>query len=141
MEKALHFFNVNLVEDIPTQVYSKISEAAVRKCTTTQSFLKNSQKLQECTCTRVSFQPRICNFIEKMTPTYIAFCEFCEIFQEHLYYEQTLQEKICIREPFKEVDTEFNSSSQLHHRYFFSKLCYSNILYLLLFSGKNLEVL
>ena len=35
LEKTVHFFNVDLAEDISTQGYPKISEAAVRTCTTT----------------------------------------------------------------------------------------------------------
>ena len=35
LEKNVHFFNVDLAEDISTQGYPKISEAAVRTCTTT----------------------------------------------------------------------------------------------------------
>ena len=35
LEKNVHFFNVDLAEDISTQGYPKISEAAVCTCTTT----------------------------------------------------------------------------------------------------------
>ena len=35
LEKTVHFFNVDLAEDISTPGYLKISEAAVRTCTTT----------------------------------------------------------------------------------------------------------
>ena len=35
LEKTVYFFNVDLAEDISTQGYPKISEAAVRTCTTT----------------------------------------------------------------------------------------------------------
>ena len=35
LEKNVHFFNVDLAEDISTQGYPKISEAAVSTCTTT----------------------------------------------------------------------------------------------------------
>ena len=40
LQKTVHFFNVHLAEDIFTLGYPKISEEAVRTCTTTQSFLK-----------------------------------------------------------------------------------------------------
>ena len=88
LEKTVYFFNVDLAEDISTQGYPKISEAAVRTCTTTQSFLKIQQNSQECTCTGVSFQPATFNFIGKETSTYIDFCEFCKNFQEHVYYRK-----------------------------------------------------
>ena len=35
LEKTVHFLNVDLAEDISTQGYLKISEAAVRTFTTT----------------------------------------------------------------------------------------------------------
>ena len=35
LEKKVHFFIVDLAEDISTQGHPKISEAAVRTCTTT----------------------------------------------------------------------------------------------------------
>ena len=88
LEKTVHFFNVDLAEDISTPGYLKISEAAGRTCTTTQWFLKIQQISQECTCTRVSFQPATFNFIGKETSTYIDFCEFCKNFQEHVYYRK-----------------------------------------------------
>ena len=46
----------------------------------------------------------------------------------------------CILENYRQkVDIELDSNFQPIHRYFFSKVCYQIILYLLLFSGKNLE--
>ena len=88
LEKTVHFFNVCLGEDISTQGYPKILESAVYTSTTTQLFLKMLQNSQECTCTRVSFQPATFNFIGKETSTYIDFCEFCKNFQEHVYYRK-----------------------------------------------------
>ena len=88
LQKTVHFFNVVFAEDICMQGYPKISEVAVRTCTTTQSFLKIQQNSQKCTCTRVSFQPATFNLIGKETSTYIDFCEFCKIFQEHVYYRK-----------------------------------------------------
>ena len=35
LEKTVHFFNVDFAEDVSTQGYPKISEVAVRTCTTT----------------------------------------------------------------------------------------------------------
>ena len=35
LEKTVHFFNVDLAEDISTYGFPKTSEAAVRTCTTT----------------------------------------------------------------------------------------------------------
>ena len=88
LQKTVHFFNMDFAKYIYIQGYPKISEVAVRTCTTTQSFLKIQQNSQKCTCTRVSFQPAIFNFIRKETSTYIDFCEFCKIFQEHVYYRK-----------------------------------------------------
>ena len=70
---------------ISMQGYPKISEVAVRTCTTTQSFLKIQQNSQKCTYTGVSFQPATFNFIGKETLTYIYFSEFCKIIYEHVY--------------------------------------------------------
>ena len=84
--ETMHFPNAYLAKDIPTNGYPKISEAAVCACSTKQLFLKISQNSQENTCNRISFQPTICNFIEKETPAYTFFCEFDNFFQEHLYY-------------------------------------------------------
>ena len=86
LEKTRHFPNAYLAEDILTKGYPKISEAAVCACSTKQLFLKILQNSQENTCTRIFFQPTICNFIEKETPAYIFFCEFYDFFQERLYY-------------------------------------------------------
>ena len=82
LEKTVHFFNVDLADDIPTQGYPKISETAVCTCL----FLKIQQNSHERTCTVVCFQPATFNVIGKETPAYIAFCEFCEFFQESFYY-------------------------------------------------------
>ena len=89
LQKTVHFLNVDFAEDISMQAYPKISEVAVRTCTTTQSFLKIQQNSQKCTCTGASFQPATFNFIGKETLTYIDFCEFCKKFQEHVYYRKT----------------------------------------------------
>ena len=78
LKKTVPVFNADLVEDTPTKGYPKISEAAVRTCATKQ-FLKRYQNSQECTCTGVFFQPATFSFIEKQTPAYIAFYEFCDI--------------------------------------------------------------
>ena len=43
------FLQVNLAEDIPKQGFRKLSETSVRTFATKKSFLKISQKLQECT--------------------------------------------------------------------------------------------
>ena len=83
MEKTVHFFNADLAEDIPTQRYPKISEAAVCTCTTTQLFLKMQQISQECTCSVVSFQTATFDFIRKEMPAHITFCQFCENFWDH----------------------------------------------------------
>ena len=88
LEKTVHFLNVDFAEYISMQEYPKISEVAVRTCTTTQSFLKIQQNSQKCTYTRVSFQPETFNFIGTETSTYINFCEFCKNFQEHVYYRR-----------------------------------------------------
>ena len=40
LEKTVHFFNVDLAEDISTPGYPKISEAAVCTCTSAWWFLK-----------------------------------------------------------------------------------------------------
>ena len=88
LEKTVHFLNLDFAEYISMQGYPKISEVAVRTCTTTQSFLKIQQNSQKCTCTGVSFQPATFNFIGKETSTYIDFCEFCKKFQEHVYYRK-----------------------------------------------------
>ena len=38
LKKTVHFFNMKLADDILTQGYAKISEAAVHTCITTQLF-------------------------------------------------------------------------------------------------------
>ena len=73
----MHFFNVDLAEgilhrDIPRfqkQQFAMYYYIVV---------LKNLAKITGMHL--VSFQPPTFNFIGKETPTYIAFCEFCEIF-------------------------------------------------------------
>ena len=77
LDKTVHFINVNLPEEIPTQGYPKMSEAAVPTCTTKQ-FFKILQNSQELICNGVFSQPATFNFIEKETPSDIAFCEFYE---------------------------------------------------------------
>ena len=80
VDKIVHFVNVDLAEDIPTQGYPKMSEAAVGTCTTKYPFLKSLQNSKVRPCNGVFFQPATFNFIEKETLAYIAFCEFYEIF-------------------------------------------------------------
>ena len=120
LEKTVHLFNVDLAEDISMQEYPKISEAAVCTCATTQLFLKIQQNSQECTCARVSLQPATFKFMGKEMPAYIAFCEFCEIFQEHLlwktscelalkqkFYEKWGTDILIIIKRYREVDNSF----------------------------------
>ena len=91
LEKNVHFFNVDFAEDIPMQGYPKISDVAVRTCTTIKSFLKTQQNSQKRTCTRVPFQPATFNFIGKETSTYIDFCQFCKVFKNTFITENLLQ--------------------------------------------------
>ena len=49
-------------------------------CSTKESFLKNIQNLQECSCTGVRFQPSTCNFIEKRRRHVYFSLKICEIF-------------------------------------------------------------
>ena len=67
-----------------------MSQAAVRTCTATESFLKNLQNSQERTSTKASFQPATFDLIGKETPAYIAFFEFCEIFLGTLSWLKTI---------------------------------------------------
>ena len=90
LEKTVYFFNVDLAEDISTQGYPKISEAAVRTCTTTQSFLKIQQNSQKCTCTRVSFEPAIFNFIGKSRRHIQISVSFVKFFRNTFIIENLL---------------------------------------------------
>ena len=74
--KPVHFFNVDLAEDISRQEVFQ----GIRSSSSHMYYYIVVLKKQECTCTRVSFQPATFNFMGKETPGYIDFVEFCEIF-------------------------------------------------------------
>ena len=52
------------------------SEAAVRRYSSKQVFLKIAQNSQESTCARASFLIEVCNFIKKEALAQVFFCEF-----------------------------------------------------------------
>ena len=121
LEKTVHFFNVDLA-DIPTWECPNISEAAVRTCTATQSFLKMQQHSQECTCTVVSFQPATFNFIGKRRDagtysfllvlrnflgTLLLRKTSCEVFLKEELYEKWRTDVHIIIKRYREVDSFF----------------------------------
>ena len=76
LDKTVHFFNVDLAEDISRQEIFQ----GIRRSSSHMYYYIVVLKKQECTCTRVSFQPATFNFMGKETPGYIDFGEFCEMF-------------------------------------------------------------
>ena len=71
-------------------------------CSVRKVFLKISQNLLENTCVRVSFlvklQAEACNFIKYETLAQVFSCEFCETFENTVFYRipsVAASEKMC----------------------------------------------
>ena len=79
---------------IQKKVQVKISEAAVRRCSSKKVFLKNSQCLQKTPVFECLFNKagalRACIFIKKEIPTQASSCEYCEIFKNSFLVQHFL---------------------------------------------------
>ena len=117
------FLQCRLCRGYPTQRYPKISKAAVRTCTTKQSFLKIQQNSQEYTCTRVSFQPPTFNFIgeesrdiqllvsfAKILGTLLLWKTSCKLVLKGEFYEKWLTDIIIIIKRYREVNSSFKKT-------------------------------
>ena len=81
-KRLLHFLCSLFVQE---KGQLKISEAAVRRCSSKQVFLKISQCLQKTPVFESLFNKagalKACIFIKKEIPTQVFSCEYCKIFK------------------------------------------------------------
>ena len=87
----LHFLCYFFIQE---KVQVKISEAAVRRCSSKQVFLKISQCSQKTPVFESLFNKagalKACIFIKKEIPTQVSSCEYCEIFKNSFLVEHFL---------------------------------------------------
>ena len=83
LEKTVHFLNVDFAEYISMQEYPKISEVAVRTCTTSTT---NLAKLTEMHLHRSLFST--CNLQLHRKGDVDIYVDFCKNFQEHVCYRK-----------------------------------------------------
>ena len=117
--QTVHFFNADLAEDIPTQEYPKILEAAIHTYTTTQSFLKTQKNSQEHTCTGVSLNLQPSTSLEKRSwdiQLSESFAKLlsktsCELVLKGEFYEKWRTEVLIIIKRYREVDNFFKKQT------------------------------
>ena len=90
-KRLLHFLCYLFIQK---KVQVKLSEAAVRRCSSKQVFLKISQCSQKTPVFESLFNKagalKACIFIKKEIPTQVSSCEYCEIFKNSFLVEHFL---------------------------------------------------
>ena len=81
-KRLLHFLFYLFMKE---KVQVEISEAAVRRCSSKQLFLKISQCSQKAPVSESFYNKagalKACIFIKKEIPTQVFSCEYCEVFK------------------------------------------------------------